>query len=423
MKLKNFKALLLAVTVLFCTVLLCACSAGGKRKPAPTEPLSAEAAYAVTVLDAAGKPCNGVIVKFMQNGTQVAMQPVDANGVATKTLKRGTYSVECIYTADNTTAYCDPAAAALSAEKIATTVTIYKAVSGEGVSLTVDGAEVKAYHVATGGNYVSVVKQTRNYFLFTPTEAGTYTISVDNKDMKLGYYGSPYFVQSNSAAEVVDNAFTMSIFESMIGTDNTGTAVMVLGVDGIAEDAKCILNVQRTGDPAWNVGSEPWTEYKPTHTPAPFTLDQGGKQLVYVDITGTTANNQVIFNEADGFYHFGKADGPVVYLHLGKGAPYVSLQVMIQGDGPMGGAPLRKYYWNGEGREKENFVKREDYTTLMVSYFENMDGDTGVYPLTQDLAYIIQNACSGWWDATSPDFIMEGCNPEIGWMFALCYLA
>ena len=114
MKLKNVKALLLAVTVLFCTVLLCAC----EEKAA----VSGDAAYAVTVLDAAGKPASNVIVKFMQDGKQVAMQPVDANGVATKTLKRGAYTVECIYTADNTTAYCDSAAATLSADKISTKI-------------------------------------------------------------------------------------------------------------------------------------------------------------------------------------------------------------------------------------------------------------------------------------------------------------
>jgi hypothetical protein len=46
----------------------------------------------------------------------------------------------------------------------------------------------------------------------------------------------------------------------------------------------------------------------------------------------------------------------------------------------------------------------------------------GIYPLNSDLVYILQNGCSGWWDATSPDYIFEGCNPEIGWMFALCYV-
>ena len=71
---KKIRAILLAVTALLCMVLLCAC--GG------------EADYQVKVLDAAGNPYTaGVIVKFMQNGAQVAMQPVDAIGVATKTLE------------------------------------------------------------------------------------------------------------------------------------------------------------------------------------------------------------------------------------------------------------------------------------------------------------------------------------------------
>ena len=63
------------------------------------------------------------------------------------------------------------------------------------------------------------------------------------------------------------------------------------------------------------------------------------------------------------------------------------------------------------------------YHNILTTYFENMDQDLGVYPLTADLVYIIQNGCSGWWTESSPDFIFEGCNPEIGWMYALCYIA
>ena len=138
-----------------------------------------------------------------------------------------------------------------------------------------------------------------------------------------------------------------------------------------------------------------------------------------MDIKGTTEANQVVYNETDGYYHYGTADGPVVYMHLGKKAPYVSLQTVIQGDGPMGGAPIRRYFFDENG----DFIKREDYSEILTKYFENMDQNLGVYPLTQDLIYILQNGCCGWWDAESPDYILEGCNPEIGWMFALCYLA
>ena len=408
---KRVKALLLAVMLLG-TLALCACGGSGS-----------EAAYEVKVLDASGAPASGVIVKFLQNGVQKAMQPVDAQGVAKKTLAKGDYTLELVFTQDNTVGYCDAAAATLSAQKTVTTVTVYNRVSGEGTDLTVKEQIYKAYPVATGGTYVEIAKNTRNYFLFTPTQAGTYEISVDNKALQLGYYGSPFFVQSANAGEVSDGVLTMSVTQSMIGVDNTGTTVLVLGVDGGDSDTGCLLKIQRTGDPAWSVEAEPWTEYKTTHTPAPFTLDMGGKKLTYVDIKGTAADNQVIFSEADGYYHFGAADGPIVYVNLGKDSPNVSLQVMIQGDGPMGGAPLRKYYWNSDEHTKETFVKREDYTNIMVTYFDNMDKNLGVYPLTKDLVYIMQNGCEGWWDATSPNYILEGCNPELGWMFALCYLA
>ena len=407
---RKIKAFLLAVAVLLCTALLYACGTSG------------DAAYEVKVLTAEGTPAAGVIVKFMQNGVQAAMQPVDNTGVAKKTLAKGDYTLELVFTETNTTGYCDPAEAILSASKTATTVTVYSRLAGEGVDLVADGKDYKAYHVGVGGTYVDVAKQTRNYFLFVPTEAGTYQISV-NKDLTLGYYGSPFYVQAASAAEVKDNAFIVSVSPSMIGTDGTGTTTYVVGIDGGDSDTGCLLSIVRTGDPAWSVENEPWTEYKTTHTPAKFTLEQGGKKLTYVDIKGATADNQVIYNEADGYYHFGTADGPVVYINLGKEAPNVSLQIMIQGDGPMGGAPLRKYFWSSDEHNKESFVKREDYTNIMVSYFDNMDENLGVYPLTQDLVYIIQNACTGWWTSTSPDYILEGCNPELGWMFALCYLA
>lgn len=411
MTFKRIIALLLAAVL--CTGLLSACGS--------------EADYQVTVVDGQGNPYTaGVIVKFMQGTTQAAMQPVNESGVAEKTLPKGDYTVELVFTDESASCYYDTASAVLSANKTSLEITLYNSISGEGTSLfatspvTGEGKDYTAYPVTAGSTYISVEASERNYFLFAPTQAGTYKVSVDNNQLKLGYYGSPYFVQAESVEEVVDNAFTISISESMIGTGVTGSVSLVLGIDGAAEDGGCILNIQRTGDPEHTISDEPWTQYKTTHTPAPFTLKlEAGKKLTYVDIKGTTDANKVVYNETDGYYHFGTADGPVVYLHLDKKAPHVSLQTVIQGDGPMGGAPIRKYFYDDAGE----FVKKEDYTDILTSYFENMDKDLGIYPLNSDLIYIIQNGCSGWWDSTSPDYIFEGCNPEIGWMFALCYLA
>jgi len=414
MNMKRILALLLAATLW--AGLLAACSGGE----------GAEVTYSVKVVDGQGVPyTTGVIVKFMQGETQKAMQLVNESGVAEKSLPKGEYTLELVFTDESINGYFDPAQAVLSADKTSVEIALVNSTGEKKMELfatspvTGEGKNYTAYYVSEGSTHISVEAKERNYFVFAPTRAGTYSVSVENKELKLGYYGSPFFVQSQSTEEVVDNSFTVSISESMIGQGSAGTITMVLGVDGVEETQQSVLTITRTGDPIRSVADEPWTPYLTSHTPAPFTLELGNKELTYVDITGTTEANQVVFNEADGFYHFGAADGPVVYMHLGKKAPYVSLQTVILGDGPMGGAPIRKYFYDADG----NFQKKEDYTNILTTYFENMDQDLGVYPLTADLVYIIQNGCSGWWTESSPDFIFEGCNPEIGWMYALCYIA
>ena len=81
--------------------------------------------------------------------------------------------------------------------------------------------------------------------------------------------------------------------------------------------------------------------------------------------------------------------------------------------------------------EDGNFVKKESYSELLLEYIELADTETGVYPLTEDLKYIIQQRGEyvGWWDAESPNFIfkdatglpVEGLNTEIAWLFMCCY--
>lgn len=402
---KNFALLLVLVMAL--SLLLAACGESNTET-------GGNAAYSVKVTDAQGVPyTTGVIVKFMKDGTQVAMQSVDANGVATKELEKGNYTVELVFTGDNAS-YYDPAAAVLSADQTSIELQLTNKVGEDTTALFVDGNEHVAYPVSAGGTYVPVKAGVRNYFLFTPTEEGTYKFSVDNSALSLGYYGSPYFVQSLSALEVVDNSVSISISKSSLGG-----ATYVIGIDGIDTDTNCILSILRTGAPEHNVADEPWTEYKTTAVLAPYTLNvPAGKSLVYMDITSETAKHEFVFNEADGYYHLDTADGPVIHVHLAKGAPYVALQTVIRGDGPMGGAPIRNYFYDEEGK----FVKKEDYTDILVSYFDNMDPDLGVYPLTDDLIYMIQNGCNGWWDSDSPDFIFEDCNPELAWMFACCWV-
>ena len=203
---------------------------------------SGNAAYSVKVVDAQGTPYTmGVIVKFMKDGTQIAMQPVDTNGVATKELEKGNYTVELVFTGDND-GYYDPAAAVLSADNTSIQLQLINKVGKETTDLYVGDGEYAAYHVNVGSTYVPVKAGVRNYFLFIPEEEGTYKFFLDNAQLALGYYGAPHFVWDTSAIEVVDNAFSISI-----GKSSLGGAVYVIGIDGVAEDTNCVLTVQRTG--------------------------------------------------------------------------------------------------------------------------------------------------------------------------------
>lgn len=407
---KRFFAVTLALAML---LTLCACGNNNKKDDTKNPADSTTASYEVKVLDGQGNPMtSGVVVKFLKNGEQVAMQNTNENGIAIKVLEKGDYTVELMFTDSSLSAGYDTASAVLSATKTSLVLTLINEVGDNTQSLFVGDKECQAYFVSVGSTNVPVTASQRNYFIFAPTEAGTYTFGVANNDVKIGYYGGTHFVQSQSATEVIDNVVTLSISASALG----GT--YVIGLDGLSSDTKTVLSIVRTGDPTITISDMPWSVYLTSHSPSPYTLNLNGKSLKYVDIKGKTEDNKVVYNEADGFYHYGTADGPVVLVHLGKKSPNVSLQTVIEGDGLGGGAPIREYFFDADG----NFLKKEDYTEILRKYFENMDQEAGVYPLTKDLEYIIKNGCHGWWEKDDPDFIFTDCNPEIGWMFALCYV-
>lgn len=422
---KAIKKLFAAALALTMLLTLCACGEDKNKDGNPsskqttastnaTTDNSTKTLYEVKVLDGQGKPMTaGVVVKFLQNGEQVAMEKLNANGVAAKELTKGDYTVELMFTDNSVSGSYDKENAVLTADNTTLELTLINDLGDNTMDLVVDGVDFVAYMVNAGSTAVPVKASVRNYFIFTPTEAGTFDFCVDNAEIKLGYYGGTHFVQAQSAVDVIDNVVTLSISASSLGGS------YVIGLDGLSKDTDAVLSIIRTGDPTITISDLPWTEYKTTHTPAPYTLSiPSGKSLKYVDIMGKTEDNQVVFNESDGYYHYGNANGPLVLVHLGKGAPYVSLQTVIEGDGLGGGAPIREYFFDPTG----NFLKKEDYTDILRTYFENMDSKSHVYPLTKDLEYIIKNGCHGWWEKDDPDYIFTDCNPEIGWMFALCYI-
>lgn len=427
-KTKRISALLLCILMLCSTVLLCAC----QSEPKETE--SSDAAYKVTVVDGLGNPyTEKIIVKFMQNGTQAAMAAVNAQGVVEKTLPKGDYTVEIDATGDSD-CYYDTTAAKLSADKTELTI-IMAYLPGENTSTlyansvaTGENIGYEAVNLSVGSTYVSLDTADRTYFLFTPTQAGTYEISTTGGSTTVGYYGAPHFVQSNNVGEVENNVLTLTVYADMISTGATGTSVYVIGVDSVDGTTETILNIARTGDPAWSITEEPWSNYQPKIEITDFTLPEG-TVLKDFDITASTDTYKLVLNEQDRCYHLGTADGPMVYVQLEKAMYGISMLTMVgeivyDADGILmqtGTTAFRYMYDNGP----DDFFK-EDYTDAMRKYVTARDKTTGVYPLNEDLYYILPMGIEniGWCREGTVNYLFNGvdnANPDITWMFMLCH--
>lgn len=416
MNAKRMKAMLLCVLMVSALLLFTAC---GEQKP--DETLSKDAEYQVTVVDMLGNSYSGVVVRFMKGNQQAAMQVVDQTGVAKKTLERGDYTVELMFTGDAVDYHYEKEGLTLSAEKTTLEIVLSNSV-GDSQSLFAAGDEFTAHHVSAGCTYVELTEG-MNYFLFTPKEAGCYEFSVKASDAKLGYYGSPFFVQSQNMAEMKDNSFTQSIRSSMISTGNTGTTVMVLGIEAEAGQTDAVLTVERIGDPEWSVEDEPWSVYQTTSDLKEYVLPAGTK-LAEFDIFASTDSYKLVLNEEDGFYHLNTADGPLVLMRLGEKSKYLeSFKKILESSG------VSKYFYDADGK----FEKKESYSECLMEYIEVMDEETGLYPLTEDLKYIVQQRgdYAGWWDTNSGIYLfvdengvpLDGVNHEIAWLFMCCYVA
>ncbi len=410
--------------LILAAALLCCLSACGETTPGGTTLPDGQAQYTVHVVDALGQPyTQGVIVRFMENGAQAAMQVVDNTGTAVKVLPEKDYTVEVMLTAADAVCHYDQASAVLSADSTELTIEMAYALSGEPEMLHADGKEHDCYTVDTGCTYVPLTAGERNYFLFAPMEPGAYKVSMAADAGAVGYYGAPHFVQSSSAAEVVDNAFTISVRADMIGTGEVSNAKTVIGVDPAEGAEGGILIIQRIGDPEWSVEDEPWTVYQAQTAPAAWTLPQGA-QVRKFDLTASTDTYALVYNEADGFYHLNSADGPLVVMYLTEdpGQYLPCFKYILDHSG------LSRYFYDENGK----FMKKETYDQCLLQYFPCADEESGLYPLTEDLKYIIQQRGEyvGWWEPDSDGFIFRddagkptpGINYDIAWLFMCGYL-
>lgn len=429
-KMKRYSALALCLLLVF-SLMLSAC---GQKDPVATDPTqSGDVAYKVTVVDGLGNAyTEKLIVKLTQDGKQVAMGAINAQGTFEKVLPPGDYDVEISST--NADLECRYQETKLTAEVAEVQVVMayapssFSSIRANSVA-TGEDMNYDAAVVGTGSSYIELDAEDRVYALFTPTEAGTYEFTVSNDDAAIGYYGSPHFVQSSNVADNVDgNKFTMSIDSGMVGSGASGTTVLVIGLDAGEGKDGCILNIQRIGDPAWSIESAPWVNYVPKQAISDFVLESG-IELTPFDITASTDTYKLVLNEEDGTYHLGTADGPKVYVQLGEAVYGICMKDMVgeivyDADKvliPTGTSPFR--YQRGDS--KDDYFK-EDYTDMMRQIVTAADKATGVYPLTEDLFYALPMGIDnkGWCREGTINYLFNGMddvNPELAWMFLLCH--
>ena len=539
MRLKKILALVLAMAMVFALV---AC--GGKdagttgstgttantdptnTQPTGTEPTggqtSNDVTYSISVKDVLGNSyTENIVVLFLQGGEQVAMQPVNAEGTATKVLPAGEYQIQLQVTKNAEDLHYASEGLVVTAENPALEITMsnrvideyevlmvngkercvfvltvnadgilqledmkgdlsgtyhyaanddggYDVTNADGdevgiISVNLDGTfafscdaltyaqpmeqqgeateelsgvyhvlsdEYEAYFIRTGCTYLELNTAERNFVMYTPQQSGIYEITVHNATAKVGYYGSPYFVLAESSGKVTGpQSITVEIKESMIGTNGTGTVQLVIGIDAEEGNEDCIISVVRVGDVVLTPSEMPWDIYKGTFTPSKYTLPDG----LRIQEFDLTASYNIVFNEADGFYHLNSVDGPVVLVRLNAVLPYGG----CFGD-MLAGMNVGAYFYDEEG----NFVKKELYNECLLQYLGTLnkgmgthsytngmlDDAHGVYPLTQDLMYIIQTygAYTGWWNAGDSNYLFGGLanlNVDSAWLFMCCYAA
>ena len=168
--------------------------------------------------------------------------------------------------------------------------------------------------------------------------------------------------------------------------------------------------MERTSDPSLDIAEIPWIDCEPTKAPVAIDLAGEGEVAVLTDLDITNPNLTVVLG-ADGFYHLGTADGAIVYLRIGTASAYLDSFYDICSVSRFGA-----YFYNEDG----SFDRKESYNLLIEAYYACADAETGLYPLTEDLAYVIQvmGEYYGWWTASDSIFGTTPFVPSVAWLFA-----
>ena len=404
--------------------------------------------YQVSVIDEKGQPVTSGVYVTWKNTEQMYSQIINnASGSVSADLPAAEYTVILTMTGTYQGYRYDASSAVTTADRNKVTIRIAKPLSD--TAAVTDYGDITTIEVPLGATYVKLSSSQVNYavvdgksycfFQYPIPGAGRYSFTTSN-GAAISDWGinSSYIKDQTTPQERQDNAFVVSVKDANF-PEGAKSLPMIFAVEVTSQYTDTIVMVEYVGEAAWTIEDEPYIVYKGTQTPAVayadgkpiaiesniFKLNTGGKSLTYVNMK----TDKPVKGD-DGLYHLNSKTGPVLYVNLGDKAPYVSLGILTGAIGQYG-TGFRKIFTNPDGSyviNPDGAYKKEDYTDAMVSYSLHVDPQTGVYPLNDDLIYMLQHGGEGkeWYDPTSASYLFLDQNVDVdlslAWMFAVCYL-
>ncbi len=442
--LKTVLSLLLTAALLSSALLMTSCNSGegetSKKSEQTTTGLPDHMMYYnIAVTDLFGNPMASIKASIRQNGTEIKSVALGEDGVERVALDKGDYTVTLL--PDDTARVksyfgyeftYDTNTCVLSEEAPTLTAVLMQKPNGREKIYFRDDSSALAANV-TGGAYQMELSKGLNYFIFRPSAPGIYEISIGSENAVIAHYGSPNWIYETPEKLSENGVLTMEISRMYVQETEEATSPYLIGIDaGI--DAKTDFTVcfRKVSEMPLSPSEVDWTEYKNPKHPAKFELPEGTK-LTDVDVFD--AELEIVFNEADGYYHVGDENGPVVLIRLTSDSAYLANFFTICNTDN-----LRAFFYDESG----NFLRKETYNTLIHQYTGApdingslvqgagvQDPKTGTYPLDEHLAYFLKNAGEtfGWWNPESHNFRFEDdlllgkTLTENAWLFACCYVA
>ena len=267
--------------------------------------------------------------------------------------------------------------------------------------------EVSPYEISDtwlydGENAVTALNADTTLFVFEPAETGIYEVLVDKEGAVLSSWNGSIFFVTGKATESTDGRLEIAC--SALGQS------LLIGLGNVSSANITITKIGEYDAPV----SVDYVEYVNKHTPiSGFKLPDG--EMIAVDITVP----QTVVLGADGYYHFGSANGPILYVDM-TGVTYADLYECYYPSAAEPADRLRGTYKDADGN-----TCGYDFITAMKAYADALDSN-GYYYLTEDLANYLQmyGKDQGWFNPNySPFEIIKEGNfvEESAWLLTACY--